>query len=249
MGTENLSRVSPTHSDLSHRKSDMGRVTPTTDLNTLRTNNKALNQQLGVGKRDAKTDLVNPKHAAGNPFADVKRLSGQGLKPQQIALRMSAKGYPPAAIKRAMRQANPACHNMSQNQFNQHWKHHIQPAMRTPQAVRNQARMQQFKQQNGIPKNYDNMQGLRQIGKVQAREAKTVAKAQANHERKVVGQNRTDGVKANAIRQQAPKVEKTRTTASRERYNPAAAKARAEQARKPQPRVQQQTQSRAGMRR
>ena len=212
MNTKNLGRVNPAYGDLAHRKSDMGRVTPQTDYQTLRTNDRALNQQLGVGSHDARTDLVNPKHTAGNPFQDCKRLVGQGLKPRQIALRMSAKGYPAATIKRAMRQASPACRNMSQKQFNQHWKQHVQPATRTQQAVRNQARLHKFKQQNGIPKNYANLNAMKQVGKVHAQQQKNAAKAQAKQDRRTIGNNRMDGVKANAIKSQAPKPTNNKVT-------------------------------------
>ena len=201
MDGQNTGRVSPTPDDLCHVKTEQRRVAPIEDLKSFRSNDKALNQQMGM-KRDAKTDLINPNYKAGNPFQDCKRLSQQGLKPQQIAVKMSSFGYPKATIQRAMRQAIPQYRNMSQKQFNQHFKHHIQPAMRTPQAVRNQARMQQFKQQKDIPKNVNNMQSLGKAHKLQQQEIKTQAKARATHERGVVGQNRKEGVMKNAASNQ-----------------------------------------------
>ena len=201
MDAKNLGRVNPTYNELSHVASEQRRVATVEDVKSFRSNDKALNQQMGM-KRDAKTDLVNPNYKAGNPFNECKRLSQQGLKPQKIAVLMSSKGYPKATIQRAMRQAIPKYRNMSQREFNQHFKHHIQPAMRTPQAVRNQARMQQFKQQNGIPKNVNNMQSLSKAHKLQNREIKTQAKTQAKHERGVIGQNRKEGAMKDAAKNQ-----------------------------------------------
>ena len=200
MPDKNLGRVNPTYNDLSHVAAEQRRVATVEDLKTLRSNDKNLTQQMG-DKRDA-NGLINSNYKAGNPFQECKRLHSQGVHPKRIAVMMNASGYPKATIQRAMRQAIPQYRNMSQRQFNQHFKHHIQPAMRTPQAVRNQARMQKFKQDKGIPKNYSNMQSLSKAHKLQHRQGKTQAKAQAKHERTVIGQNKKEGVMKNAAANQ-----------------------------------------------
>ena len=237
------------------------------DSNVARTTDKAANDNLRVGERSATTDVVKQPYINISPASEYKgqyqtEMKRNNYKPspkldKTVAGKMYQAGYSPAQIQRAMRRQSPACAKMSDAQFKAYYAKHIQPTLASKKAINRRQAGAEWKQKHGIPQTFNNIKGLDKITKLQQQRNQAIRQAKGKQERAVIGQNRIEGAKAQAIKAQSkpqtPQKPQAKMTAeqykayhkarieNRPRANAQAAK---ERERRAQQQKQAQTQSR-----